>query len=323
MPNPYGVSDKVFDSIAGTVTTPCYGMAMKRTKQGHAVVRLHVSADENMTLERLAEIKGTFPTDAMYRQEVDMDAWAQAGSLVYDQFSPDLHVIDDCDIPKRLTRYMVLDPHPRTPFYAMWVGIDRYDDWYVYRELWPAAEYGETRRSKYAQDDPQYTVREYAEIYALMEGNALKIVDEGGNNERGYYVQKQGGERICTRLCDQAAKGFKISAEGTPIETIASRFEDYGFGFSDPYKIIEAGEEAIRALLKPRIFQGRLWPKLHLARSCKEAIWEFLNLRYAPQRQNLDIKELTQKAVEARRHSLDALRYASCSDFIYIENWVS
>lgn len=321
MPNSRGLVDPVYETLS--VATPVYGLALRRNASGHAVVRLHISADQEMTPERLEEIRKTFPSDAWFQQEVHMDAFAKAGAKVYPEFDASIHVLDDAEIPKRLTRYMVVDPHPRTPFYALWVGIDRYDDWYVYRELWPSAECGQTRRSKFADDDPQYTVREYAESYAALEGNEIRIIDPGGANERGKYIHKEGGERICCRLADQASKGFRVSAEGMPIETIASKFEDYGFAFSDPYKIIEAGEDAIRALLKPRIFQGRLWPKLHIARSCIELIWEFLHLRYSPQRQNLDFKELTQKSVEARRHGLDSLRYLSCSDFTYIDNWVS
>lgn len=323
MPNPFGVADAVYDSIVGTVRTPAYGLALKRNRQGHAIVRLHVSADQTMTKERLAEIRRTFPTDAFYRQEVEMEAYAKSGALVYPEFEPSIHCIADEDIPRGLTRYMILDPHPRTPFYSLWVGIDRFADWYVYRELWPSAECGQTRRSKFADDDPQFTVKEYAEVYAKLEGNEIEFRDVGTDKESGFYWKKDTGESIVYRLMDQAAKGFKVSAEGMPLETISSRFSLYGLYFEDPYKIHSAGEDAIRALLKPRVVEKRLWSRLHIAKSCKELIWEFQNLRYETTHGNLDIKEMKQDAMKVRSHGIDCMRYAACSDLTFIQRMAS
>lgn len=317
MPSVTGIVDPVFEGLV--VKTPCYGMALRRNASGHAVVRLHVSADQEMTVERLAEIRKTFPTEASYKQEVEMEAFAKSGALVYPEFDVSIHTIADEEVPRLLTRYMILDPHIRTPHFALWIGVDRMGDWWAYREMWPSAECGETRRSKFADDDPQYTVKEYAEVYAKLEGNEIEFRDLGTVSESGTYRQKNGGENIVYRLMDQAGKGFKVSAEGTPLETISSRFNDYGMYFDDPYKIHQAGEDAIRSLLKPRIVQGRIWSQLHIAKSCRELIWEFLNLRYEVTRGDLNIKELKQDAQKVRSHGIDCMRYAACSELSYIE----
>jgi hypothetical protein len=320
--NPHpGVMDKVYESL--TVKTPCYGLAMRRTPDGAAVIRFHYSADPTMTPARLAEIKKRFLSDeGRWAREMEMDVNALSGQLIYPEFNPEIHVVDDDDVPPLLTRYMAIDPHPRTPYAFLWLGVDRYNDVWVYRDYWPSKVYGLNKRIRDTEEEPQYTTKEYVEVVAALEGNRIEWVQEG-DGWYGRYVRMPGGEEIVYRYMDQAGKAFKVSAEGTPIESIASRFRDYGMPCMDPYKIHKAGEDAIRELLRPRRWEDKWWPRLHVARSCRELIWEFQNLRYAPTRGDIRIRELNQEPVKARSHSLDLLRYLATSPIDWIPNLAS
>jgi hypothetical protein len=159
-------------------------------------------------------------------------------------------VIDDAAIPKPLTRYMAIDPHPRTPYAHLWVGIDRFRDVYVYRDYWPSKVYGLNKKLKDSDEDPQYTTKEYVEVIARLEGNDLEWHKDSGDEEYGVYVRKPHGEEVVYRYMDQAGKAFKVSGEGTPLATISTQFNKYGMPCMDPYKIHKAGEDAIRLLVQ-------------------------------------------------------------------------
>lgn len=322
MPNQHGIGDPVIDAL--DVKIPCHGLAMRRTASGAAVIRLHYSADETMTPERVAKIKSGFLNDeARWSKEMDMNVHALSGQLIYPDFDPLIHVIDDEDVPKSLTRYMAIDPHPRTPFAFLWLGINRFQDVYVYRDYWPSKVYGTSKRLKDSDDDPQYTTKEYVEAIAHLEGNEIRWKKDANETEYGEYIRLPHGEEIMYRYMDQAGKAFRVSGEGTPMETIASRFIEYGMPCRDPYKIHSAGEDAIRELLRVRMWQGRPWSKLHIARSCRELIWEFQNNRYMPTRGDVRWKEVSQETQKVRSHCLDLLRYLATSRIEWIANLAS
>jgi len=320
--NPHpGVRDPLYESLA--VETPCYGLAMRRNSTGAAIIRLHYSADSTMSLDRVGQLKKRFlGDDGRWAKEMDMDVHAMSGQLVYPDFDPAIHVVDDDAVPKLLTRYMAIDPHPRTPYAFLWVGVDRFNDVWVYRDYWPSKMYGLNKRLRDSEEDPQYTTKEYAEAIAVIEGNEIRWEDDGYGNAYGTYVEK-GGESIVYRYMDQAGKAFKVSAEGTPLETIATRFRDYGLPCMDPYKIHSAGEDAVRTLLRYRHWAERPWPRLHIARSCRELIWEFQNHRYAPTRGDIRLRDINQEVAKVRCHMLDLMRYLATSPMDWIPNMAS
>jgi len=322
VPNQHGIGDRVIDGL--NVRIPCPGLAMRRNSTGAAIVRLHYSADSTMTPERVSQLKQRFLGDeARWKKEMDMDVHALSGQLVYPDFDPAVHVIDDAAIPKPLTRYMAIDPHPRTPFAHLWVGIDRFRDVYVYRDYWPSKIYGLNKKLKDTDEDPQYTTKEYVEVIARLEGNDLEWHKDSGDEEYGVYVRKPHGEEVVYRYMDQAGKAFKVSGEGTPLATISTQFNKYGMPCMDPYKIHKAGEDAIRELLRVRRWQDKPWPRLHIARSCRELIWEMQNYRYEPTRGDLRWKELSQEGQKVRSHCLDLLRYLATSPLDWIPNLAS
>lgn len=317
-------------SLAG-YRTPCPGLIMRRTEKGWGVLRVHFSADPELVDEygvetpKLLALRDRISNEADWNLEMEIGWEAKNGQLVYPEFREDLHVIADEMIPPRLVRYMSLDPHPRTPHAILWAGVDLWDDVYVYREYWPSIAYGRSISVKDSdmENHTTATVKDYAEIIAQLEGNRIEFLSENSRRERGRYVY-MGGERIYQRFSDQAGKGFLVSGENESKESYDYRYRSYGIKCQDPNKRHNAGLDAIRALLKSRRHEvyGE-WPRLHIARSCRELISEFRNYRFKMTRRPSEERELKQNPVEARCHMLDNLRYLATAGIGYIRGWES
>ncbi len=298
--------------------SPWPGLSFARLPgSGIAVVSIHYSARPDMTPERAAKERAQYPSEAAWQQEMEMDAHAKSGQLVYPEFDEQIHVVPDewAKLAGPLCRYMAIDPHLRTPHSFLWVGIDRCDDWWVYREIWPSKAYG-TKSLKDNDAENQFQVRDYAMALAQVEGNEIVWSDaEKAADERGMYVEKSGGEKIIYRYMDQAGKGFRATDESQPLESFSDRYDRYGIRCRDPYKSHGFGEDAVRSLLEPRennLFD-RPWPQLHIAASCRELIWEFKNFRYQTTKTPTNERELKQMPIQARSHMLDLLRYLAAS----------
>lgn len=292
---------------------------MRRTNQGWAVLRLHYSADETMVGERLAQERARYTSEAWWRKEMEIEYDAMSGQRVYPEFDPSIHVIPDNRIPRRGCRYFSLDPHPRTPHAMLWVIIDRWNDWYIYREFWPSRAYGIPITIKDTDVENTYHVKDYAETIAIAEGNKLEFSKENTDRERARYNRLPQGERIIKRFMDQAGKAFRASGEDDAPESYATRYHRYGIHCTDPYKIHRAGIDAIRLLLSPareHEMYGK-WPKLHIAESCREIIMELLKHRYKTTRFHPE-RELKQDGVDVRSHMIDNLRYMATANITYI-----
>jgi hypothetical protein len=285
-------------------------MTFMRMPNGAPFLRLHYSAQKSLTQDKIAALRAKYSTDAYWRREMEIEADALSGQRVWPEFQPHTHVIPHKEIPRKLCRYMAIDPHPRTPHALLWVGIDPWDDWYIYREIWPSKLYGKPGRLRDDDQENEFTTKEYAEAIALYEGNRLTWYDEHTADEYAEYDEMRGGERIITRYMDQAGKGFKVSAEGQELETYATRYRKYGIACADPKKSHEAGEDAVRKLLKVRRHEIRGdWPQLHVSDQCPETILEIQNLRYQITKTPSEEKDLKQSRSEFRSHFCDGLRY--------------
>jgi hypothetical protein len=303
-----GVSDPESDGWGKSA--PCYGLTLRRTKQGWAVPRVHYAADPALTAETVEALRAKAPTPAYWRQEMEIVPDALEGQLVYPEFSPALHVIDDDQVPPRLTRYMAIDPHPRTPHAMLWAGVDAWGDWYLYRELWPSVGYARAQNVRDDEAESEYTTREYAETIAHFEGADVEWRREGTDGEMAILRPQPKGERIVCRYMDVAGKGFKVSAEGARFESYATRYAKYGISCADPIRWHSKGEDAIRELLRTRQHEVYgAWPRLHVARSCQELILEFQKCRYAPMAGQPGTSEVKQESAQVRTHLLDCLRY--------------
>lgn len=302
---------------ADNVAKPCPGLLMRRTKQGWAVARLHYSADETMSGERLEKERARYTSPAWWNKEMEIDYDALSGQRVYPEFDPAIHVIRPERIPRRGCRYFAIDPHPRTPHAMLWVLIDAWNDWYVYREFWPSKAYGEPVTITDYDVENSYKVKDYAETIALLEGNKIEFRKEHTDRESGKYVRQPNGEHIIRRYMDQAGKAFTASGEDDSHESYAARYIRYGIRCDDPYKIHRAGMDAVRNLLSIRKHEiyGE-WPRLHVSSECRELILEFQKYRYKSTKFHPE-RELKQEGVEARCHLLDDLRYLAVANLNY------
>lgn len=306
-------------------TEPIPGCSMRRTEQGHAVIRLHYSADPEMRGERLEKEKAKYTSQTKWNQEMEIDWKAKSGALVYPEFSEAIHVIPHSEIPLYGTLFMGIDPHPRTPHAFLWILIDEWSDWYVYRELWPSIVSGSSRRLKDSDEDNHFSIRDYAQSIAALEGNSLDIMRRGEDREYGIFRKGPNGEKVLLRLMDQAGKAFRASDEASLLETYARRYSKYGIRCLDPRKSHGVGEDAVHNLLAPRRhdLKGK-WPRLHISANCRELIWEMRNYRYQVMKTESLEKDLKQDPIEARSHLVDILRYISTHpQAMYIQRQVS
>lgn len=292
---------------------------MRRTKDGIAVVRLHYEALPFATPEWVAFQRRRYTSQAWWDLEMEIKYEALSGQRVYPEFDPTIHVVPDSHVPARGCRYMAIDPHPRTPHAMLWVVIDRFSDWYIYRELWPSVVCGTSQNLRDDVEDNNFTIREYAETIAVLEGNYLEWKHAETDDEYAIYRRRETGERIVERFMDQAGKGFRASGEQQIEETYARRYDRFSIQCSDPYKSHKSGEDAIHSLLKLRRHDTRgLWPRLHIAASCKELILELIKYRYRLTARLNPEKELKQEGVESRCHLIDNLRYLATANIAYI-----
>jgi len=56
--------------------------------------------------------------------------------LIYKEFDPNVHIVDDFPINKNWTRYFAIDPHERTPTACLWLAVDPKGNKWIYDELW-------------------------------------------------------------------------------------------------------------------------------------------------------------------------------------------
>lgn len=307
-----------------TFKSPCPGLQLRRNSQGLPVICLHYSADPAMSGERLAAERRKYSSQGFWDQEMEMRHHALEGQLVYPEYDPAIHVLPDESIPKRGCRYMAIDPHPRTPHAALWLLVDPWSDWYIYREVWPSVVYGVPKTVKDTDPDNTFTIREYAQNIALLEGNLLEWREAETDAEHAVYRQQAGGERIIYRFMDQAGKGFRASDEAGLIESYAKRYWEYGIECCDPMRAHKSGEDAVRQLLKLRLHDLKgIWPRLHIGASCVELQLELSRHRYRMTRTYNETKELRQEGVEARCHLIDLLRYLATGDLFYDGRLVS
>lgn len=299
---------------------PMPGIQLRETSDGTAILYVHAHADpDKRSVEWRDKARSLFSNEAIFRQEIDIDFNALSGANMFPEFDEAIHVVQPSQIPKTLCCYCSIDPHPRTPTAALWLGVDTWSDLWIYRELWPSKAYGEKMTLRDSDQDTNYKFWEYAETIAWLEGNEIDWHNRGTADEYGIYKRSNDGERVIDRFMDQAGKGFSVVQDEDSRVSIAETFAKCGIDCTDPYKRHEAGYDAIHRVLQLRndSRHGK-WPRLHISSECRELILEIKNLRYKERKSLLGEEELWQRAVKARRHQVDNLRYLLTSEPAWI-----
>lgn len=290
-------------------------------------LRLHYTADPVMTAEELGKLRPKYPSDALWQREMEINPRSAMGALVFPEFTPRTHVVLPEQIPERLCVWMAIDPHPRTPHAFLWIGVDRFNDLYVFREYWPSIAYGTVRKLRDDERENQYTIQNYVESIAKLEGNKVVWTFEKDSNDPVYGTVPEGGrggsEYIMLRYMDQAGKAFRASGESQLLETYAKRYRRYGIQCSDPRKSHQVGEDAIREVLKPRPHELHgTSPRLLISSDCRETIAELMNYRYRESSDRQD-KDQNQEATDFRTHMVDLLRYILTANVYYDQRFAT
>lgn len=307
----------------GTVSSPHKGIQVWKAPTGITVFRLHYLADPEKTVEWAAAQKAAMTDPEMYEQEYEISFTARLGTLIY-QLHDEATLESSFPIPADWTRYWALDPHPRTPHAMLWGAVDHWGDFWIYREFWPSKvclryEDGKLlgERGPQPEGDNRFRVREYIEAVRWLES-------------RDGNLHLKADEKIFKRVIDYAARGIKGTTDDSDQRNLQQRYEeeslslDYPLTFEDAIKDVGTGVEVVNDWLKAREVEHRggfrPYSKLHIFQDrCPELIHQLKSQRYQQLTPGMvEKKDPTEKAIEARSHLNDCLRYLCMANPVYI-----
>ncbi|OGX19560.1 MAG: hypothetical protein A3K83_04470 [Omnitrophica WOR_2 bacterium RBG_13_44_8b] len=108
-------------------------MEVLKNINGFAVVKLHYSADENKSQEWADNIKKTYPTQDIWKQEMELDFTKSTNRRVYSEFKRELHIADVKPVPYReIWRGWDFGYHHPA---CVWAQVDSDDRLNVFAEL--------------------------------------------------------------------------------------------------------------------------------------------------------------------------------------------
>lgn len=317
------------------------GVELWHNKFSMNIFRLHYSSDPikgggektfipeiNLWLSPWALGEYVKATDkSYYLQEYEIDFGATSGALIYSLQKEFTIEDEDFVIPAHWTRYMALDPHPGKPHAALWLAVDPYDEWWIYREYWPSPlcfrwEAGALRGSGASVTDKEraVSIEQYVEC--------LKLLESKENPQNGGKA-----ERIYKRVLDYAARGFGQSDKGGPTDSnFQKEFENaasainYDLTFEDAHKDRDVGILAVNNALKPRRIVDPRHGEVQRSRlrimkyRCPELVWQLEhNRRRKQSAQALENEDPIVKAQKKRNDETDCLRYLVISNPDYVE----
>ena len=273
--------------------------------------RLHYSAHSERDEAWVAKNKANYTNPADWDQEQEINFAAKLGTLIY-QLSDEATLEKSFPIPASWTRYWALDPHPVVPHASLWLAVDHWGDIWAYRELWPSKVYGKPGNTP--EDDNRHSIKNYVETVQWLES--------------AENPENQGkAEKVYKRVIDYAARAMGQGFfDERPEYNFQERYEELGgFHFHDSIKDLNAGFEAVNALLKPRAVEqpdGTFRPKsrLHIFQDCcPELLYQLRNNRFQQLTPLLaDRQDPTGKPQAKRNHLTDCLRYLAMAGMEYI-----
>jgi hypothetical protein len=145
------------------------GLAIRTTKLGFRILRLHYSCDPDKDPDTPAGKKWYDEarkgmSDARWRQEYEIDYGALGGQRVFPDFEETLHVVE----PRfpidsgAMTVWLSCDPHPRTAHAFLWAALGKDGDIAV---VW----------SKWREDAKKLLINEYAEMLHEVDQHPFKL----------------------------------------------------------------------------------------------------------------------------------------------------
>jgi hypothetical protein len=279
------------------------GVTVKRLPEGvsnagTAVLRIHYSSDPTFTHEKLTWLRSKYTSEARWRREMEIEALALEGELLYPQFNRERNLCKPFDVsdPEYWTIWMALDPHPRTAHAMAWEAFSARHDRVVCGELWP--EFGTPNGP---QDGVRWTTRDYAET--------IKMLESDSEWKPSPFKWARGKKlRIARRYMDT----FGAAANSDEGEDYFETYRKLGIelkinlAFQPALKghdnLAKAQDAIARSLMASQ--QGP--PMMRVFDDCYELTDEFENVRYpegTPERPS------DEKVLTYRKHVIDCLHY--------------
>jgi len=195
--------------------------------------------------------------------------------LVYKEFDPSVHIVDDFEIPELWTKYMAIDPHERTPTAVMWFAVDTKGNHWIYDELW----LGNMDLSSMAHA-----------IHAQEGGQKPRIRLIDPHNDKDNAI----------------AGGFNVRKELMKHGIFCERANsDTQLGKS---RIRKALKPMYNNLSKS------VQPTLRVFRNCKQTIYEFQHYLWDEHRRNKEEYGPKDQVRKKDDHFMDCLRYIYNTD---------
>jgi hypothetical protein len=190
--------------------------------------------------------------------------------LVYKEFTPNHHIVDDFEVPPMWTRYMAIDPHERTPTAVMWVAVDPKGFKYIYDELWlEGMDIATIARAILANEGE--------------DGARIRLIDPHNDKD------------------NVAAGGFNVRKELMKHGVFTERAN------SDTQLGKSRIRKDLKMMYQP--LSKTTGPKLHVMRSCTQTIYEFQHYLWDDYKHNREEKGIKDQVKKKDDHFMDCLRY--------------
>lgn len=288
-------------------------------ERGYHFARVHYSADPRKDAKWARGKKRESASEALYRQEYEIDAHAQLGALMYPEFVRKVNVCKPFPIPRHWTRYMGIDPHKRRPHAFLWMAVSPDGDHWYYREYWPSKIYG--KRGNVPEDDKLFQIDDYAKTVRWFEGPEVSLFSAGG------FADNQGQqETIFLRIMDTHGKAIYAETHDGADEPVTfwDRYAECGIHCDPAKKDMHAGRDAVGTRLRPRravtAAGEHLEPVIHIFETLPELILELETVRWPTLTPAQAAKQdPVEKELQKRKHMADLIRYIEVAEPRYIE----
>lgn len=204
----------------------------------------HFQLDDNPFLapEYVENLKRSTPSGMWFNRRIK-GLWVAAEGLVYEDWDPDIHVIDPFPIPNDWDRVRGIDLGFNNPFVCLWGAIDHDGRLYIYDEHYYDHKLikWHSDRIKQRKEQVKWTVRDHdAQEGAELEDNGIntwpakKDVDDGLQKVAARLkVQKDGKPRLFVfRNCENTRREhgmyrWEENKEGRPIKEQPMKVHDH------------------------------------------------------------------------------------------------
>ncbi len=287
------------------MSSPYQGVTLRRLENGVPVMRIHYSADPEMTPEVVESLKRKIlisQSEAFWNREYEVEYEALEGERLFPNYAPQYNNTQpfDCTDPQHWTWYMGCDPHGRTPHGFIWTAFGSSGDSVIANELF---QY------------PLRSVKEYSETIIWLES------DSDDKPWQWWPGQKL---TIYKRIMDTHGSAVN-SDEG---EDYFKSYRKHKLNFIPAKKghdILETARDEINRLLLPEkvvTSEGtRYLPRLYVSTVCVQTIEQLENVRFPSGEVERISDERPQTFV---RHLVDPLTYIFSDKprFVSRRKWV-